>query len=279
MPETQKTWFITGASTGLGEALATHLLTKGDRVAATFRKPEQAEEFTQKAQGQSLGVLADMSNAEQIKAAVQQAINTFGHLDVVVNNAGYGSLGSIEEISEEETQRQFDVNVFGPLRVVRAVLPHLRAQRSGNILNVTSVGGFIGMAHAGIYNGSKFALEGLGESLAAQLKPLGIHVTNVEPGPFRTNWAGASATYTETKIDDYAATVGEGLKASLGRDGNQKGDPTKAAEAMYQLVRLDNPPPVHLLLGGFAYQMVRDKFQALTKEIDDFAYLGEPTDF
>jgi NAD(P)-dependent dehydrogenase (short-subunit alcohol dehydrogenase family) len=278
MPETQKTWFITGASTGLGEALATHLLTKGDRVAATFRKPEQAEEFTQKAQGQSLGVLADMSNAEKIKAAVQQAIDTFGHLDVVVNNAGYGSLGSIEEISEEETQRQFDVNVFGPLRVVRAVLPHLRAQKSGNILNVTSVGGFIGMAHAGIYNGSKFALEGLGESLAAQLKPLGIHVTNVEPGPFRTNWAGASATYTETKIDDYAATVGEGLKASLGRDGNQKGDPTKAAEAMCQLVRLDNPP-VHLLLGGFAYQMVRDKFQALTKEIDDFAYLGEPTDF
>jgi NAD(P)-dependent dehydrogenase (short-subunit alcohol dehydrogenase family) len=134
------------------------------------------------------------------------------------------------------------------------------------------------MAHAGIYNGSKFALEGLGESMAAQLKPLGIHVTNVEPGPFRTKWAGASATYTENKIADYASTVGEGLKASLGRDGNQAGDPVKAAEAMYQLVRLPNPP-VHLLLGGFAYQMTRQKLQATLKEIDDFAYLGEPTDF
>jgi NAD(P)-dependent dehydrogenase (short-subunit alcohol dehydrogenase family) len=274
----QKTWFVTGASTGLGEALASLLLAKGDRVAATFRQPAQVAEFTSKQPGQSLGVLADMSNAAQIAAAVQQAIDTFGRLDVVVNNAGYGSLGSIEEITEEETQRQFDVNVFGPLRVIRAALPHLRAQKSGHILNVTSVGGLVGLAHAGIYNGSKFALEGLGESLAAQLKPLGIHVTNVEPGPFRTKWAGPSATYTESKIADYAPSVGEGLKASLSRDGNQAGDPVRAAEAMYQLVRLPSPP-VHLLLGGFAYKMVRDKLQAVLKEIDDFAYLGEPTDF
>jgi NAD(P)-dependent dehydrogenase (short-subunit alcohol dehydrogenase family) len=136
MAETQKNWFITGASTGLGEALATLLLEKGDRVVATFRKPEQVEAFSQKVTGQSLGVLADMINAEQVATAVQQAIDAFGRLDVVVNNAGYGSLGSIEEISEEEVQRQFDVNVFGPLRVVRAVLPHLRAQKSGHFLNV-----------------------------------------------------------------------------------------------------------------------------------------------
>ncbi|MGI4874999.1 MAG: oxidoreductase [Janthinobacterium lividum] len=278
MSDTPKTWFITGASTGLGEALATHLLSKGERVAATFRQPAQADAFTQQAPGQSLGVLADMSSASQITAAVQQALATFGRLDVVVNNAGYGSLGSIEEITEAETQRQFDVNVFGPLRVIRAVLPQLRAQRSGHILNVTSVGGIIGLAHAGIYNGSKFALEGLGESLAAQLKPLGIHVTNVEPGPFRTKWAGASATYTETKIADYAPSVGAGLTASLGRDGNQAGDPLKAAEAMYQLVRLPQPPQ-HLLLGAFAYRLVREKLQGMLKEIDDFAYLGEPTDF
>lgn len=280
MPNTQnqKTWFITGASTGLGEALATLLLAKGERVAATFRQPAQVEEFTNKKPGHSLGVLADMTNAEQVKTAVQQAIDTFGYLDVVVNNAGYGSLGSIEEITEEETQRQFDVNVFGPLRVVRAALPHMRARKSGNILNVTSVGGLLGLAHAGIYNGSKFALEGLGESLAAQLTPLGIHVTNVEPGPFRTKWAGESATYSETKLDDYAATVGVGLKNSLGRDGNQAGDPVKAAQAMYDLVRLPQPP-VHLLLGAFAYKMVRDKFAAISKEIDDFAYLGEPTDY
>jgi NAD(P)-dependent dehydrogenase (short-subunit alcohol dehydrogenase family) len=278
MSDTQKTWFITGASTGLGEALATLLLDKGERVVATFRQSPQVEAFTKKEPGHSLGVLVDMTDAAQIAEGVQYAIDTFGHLDVVVNNAGYGSLGSIEEISEAETQRQFDVNLFGPLRLIRAVLPHLRARKAGHILNVTSVGGLIGMAHAGLYNSSKFALEGLGESLAAQLKPLGIYVTNVEPGPFRTEWAGPSATYTENKIADYADTVGVGLKASLGRNGNQAGDPVKAAEAMYQLVRLP-APPVHLLLGGFAYKMVRQHLQDLAKEIDDFAYLGEPTDF
>ncbi|RZK35525.1 MAG: SDR family NAD(P)-dependent oxidoreductase [Hymenobacter sp.] len=278
MPKDQKTWFISGASTGLGEALATLLLDKGERVVATFRKSEQVQAFTQRVRGRSLGVLVDVTDETQIQGAVQHAINEFGYLDVVVNNAGYGSLGSIEEITEQETERQFDINVFGPLRIIRAVLPHLRQRKTGHILNITSVGGLLGLAHAGIYNGSKFALEGLGESLAAQLKPLGIHVTNVEPGPFRTKWAGESATYTDTKIADYQPTVGEGLKASLGRDGNQKGDPIKAAEAMYQLVRLPKPP-VHLLLGGFAYQLVREKLQNMLKEIDDFAYLGEPTDF
>ena len=278
MAETHKTWFITGASTGLGEALAAMLLEKGDRVVATFRQPAQVAAFTQSAPGQRLGVLADVTHAAQIVAAVQQALVAFGHLDVVVNNAGYGSLGSIEEISEEETQRQFDVNVFGPLRLIRAVLPHLRARRAGHLLNITSMGGLLGLAHSGIYNGSKFALEGLGESLALQLAPLGIHVTNVEPGPFRTQWAGASATYLEPQLADYVPTVGEGLKASRGRDGHQVGDPAKAAEALYQLVRLPHPP-VHLLLGGSAYRMARQKFQAMLKEIEDFAYLGEPTDF
>ncbi len=278
MPDTQKTWFITGASTGLGEALASLLLDKGERVVGTFRQSPQVEEFTKRKPGHSLGVLVDVTDAAQIQGAVAHAIAAFGHLDVVVNNAGYGSLGSIEEITEAETIRQFNVNMMGPLRVLRAVLPHLRERKAGHILHITSVGGFIGMAHAGIYNASKFALEGLGESLAAQLAPLGIHVTNVEPGPFRTKWAGESATYTEVKIADYDATVGAGLTASLGRDGNQTGDPVKAAEAMYRLVRLPQPP-VHLLLGGFAYKLVREKLQNLLKEIDDFAYLGEPTDF
>ena len=278
MPDTPKTWFITGASTGLGGALATLLLAKGERVAATFRQPEQVAEFTQKQPGQSLGLLVDVTNAAEIQAGVQQAIDTFGHLDVVVNNAGYGSLGSIEEIPDAEVQRQFDVNLFGPLHLIRAVLPHLRERKSGHILNITSVGGLLGTAHGGIYCSSKFALEGLGESLAAQLKPLGIHVTNVEPGPFRTDWAGGSATYTDTQLADYAPTVGEGLKASRSRDGSQKGDPAKAAEAMYQLVRLPQPP-MNLLLGDFAYQLVRQKLQQMLKEIDDFAWLGKPTDF
>ncbi|QDA60824.1 oxidoreductase [Hymenobacter jejuensis] len=278
MATDSKVWFITGASSGFGEALTQVLLEKGDRVVATFRKPEQAEEFTKNAKGNGRGVVADVTNPAQVKTAVQEALDAFGHLDVVVNNAGYGSLGSIEEISEEETQRQFDVNVFGPLRVLRAVLPHLRERKTGHILNITSVGGLIGLAHAGIYNGSKFALEGIGEALAAQVGPLGIHVTNVEPGPFRTNWAGGSATYTPNTIADYESTVGEGLKASQARSGNQVGDPMKAAEAMYALVRLEKPP-VHLVLGGPAYQMARKKLQDITHEIEAFAHLGEPTDF
>lgn len=201
-------------------------------------------------------MLADVTHPTQLQEAVQLAISVFGCLDVVINNAGYGALGSIEEITEAETRRQFEVNLFGPLRLIRAVPPHLRAQRAGHVLNVTSVGGLIGLAHAGVYNSAKFALEGLGESLAAQLKPLGIHVTNVEPGPFRTRFAGDSATYTACAIADYAPTVGEGLKAQVGRDGHQVGDPAKAAEALYQLVRLDEPP-VHLLLGGPAYRLAR----------------------
>lgn len=276
--DSSKTWFITGASSGLGAALATFLLEKGESVAATFRQPAQAAAFSQRAGGHGCGLVADVADAAQVQQAVQAAVQTLGHLDVVVNNAGYGSLGSLEEITEAEVQRQFDVNVFGPLRLLRAVLPHLRARRAGHILNITSVGGLVGAAHAGIYNGSKFALEGLGESLAAQLAPLGIHVTNVEPGPFRTQWAGGGATYTESTIANYAATVGTGLAAAHGRDGQQAGDPRRAAAALYQLVRLPQPP-VHLPLGGYAYQAVRAKLQELRQEIDAFAYLGEPTDY
>lgn len=275
MAETHKTWFITGASTGLGEALAAVLVEKGDRVVATFRQPAQVAAFTQSAPGQRLGVLINVTHAAHLAAAVQQALAAFGHLDVVVNNAGYGSLGSIEEISEEETQRQYDVNVFGPLHLIRAVLPHLRAR---HLLNITSMGGLLGLLHSGIYNGSKFTFEGLGESLALQLAPLGIHVTNVEPRPFRMQLAGASATYLQPQLAEYVPTVGEGQKASRGCDGHQVGDPAKAAEALYQLVRLPHPP-VHLLLGGPANRMACQKFQAMLKDIEDFVYLGEPTDF
>ncbi len=272
-----KNWFITGASTGFGKELAAFCLHEGDGVVATFRRPEQAEAFTSLANGRGRGVVADVSNDGQVQQAVLDAITALGHLDVIVNNAGYGSLGAVETIGDAEVQRQFDVNVFGPLRVIRAVLPHLRARRSGHILNVTSIGGLQGMPAAGIYNGSKFALEGIGISLSRQLEPLGIHVTNIEPGPFRTEWAGPSATLTRSQLPDYAH-IDKNVDEMEGYSGTQVGDPVRAARAMFEVVRLPKPP-LHLPLGAMAYRVARAKYAATLQEFDDFEYLGLPTDF
>lgn len=275
---TVQIWFITGASTGFGEALATYALEQGDRVAATFRQPAQATHFTAEASGRAFGLVCDVTNEEQVKAAVEAAIAHFGHLDVVVNNAGYGSMGSIEEVTAEEVRRQFDVNVFGPLHVLRHVLPHLRGRRSGHILNITSIGGLRAFPGVGVYNGSKFALEGIGESLSLQLAPLGIHVTNVEPSGFRTKWAGESATFTEPKIEDYQATVGENMRAIQGYSGRQPGDPVRAAKAMFDLVRMENPP-LHLPLGKAAVKGAREKTAALAQELAQYAHIGDAADF
>lgn len=197
---------------------------------------------------------------------------------MVVNNAGYGSLGPIEEIEDEEVQRQFNINVFGPLRVIRAVLPHLRQRKSGHILNVTSLGGLTTFPSTGIYHGSKFALEGIGESLAQQVAPLGIHVTNIEPSSFRTDWAGRSATYTPVQIADYEPTVGKAQAAAQANSGKQPGDPERAAQAMFDLVRMANPP-LHLPLGKRAVQQALEKFTAIKAEIEQYAAIGIGADF
>ena len=273
-----QTWFITGASSGFGEALATHILEKGGRVAATFRKPEQAAEFTAKSAGRTLGVVCDVTNETQVKTAVADAIAHFNRLDVVVNNAGYGSMGSIEEVPAEEVQRQFDVNVFGALHVIRAVLPQLRQQGSGHVLNFTSIGGLKTFPGVGIYNASKFALEAIGESLSQQVGPLGIKVTNIEPSGFRTKWAGESATFAYTKIDDYQATVGENLRGIQSYSGRQPGDPVRAAKAMYEVVQLENPP-LHLPLGKAAVKGAREKFAGISKELEQYADMGDAADF
>jgi len=213
-----------------------------------------------------------------VQQAVADAIQALGHLDVIVNNAGYGSMGPIEEVPDEEVQRQFDINVFGPLRVLRAALPHLRARKSGHILNITSIGGLRAFPGVGIYNGSKFALEGIGESLAQQVGPLGIHVTNVEPSGFRTDWAGRSATYNEPAIEDYRPTAGQNLANIQKASGNQPGNPERAAQAMFDLVRMDNPP-LHLPLGKAAVKGALDKFATITKEVEQYAHIGNGADF
>lgn len=272
-----KNWFITGASTGFGKELADLCLREGDGVVATFRKAEQAEVFTAQANGRGLGVVADVTSEAQVQQAVADGLAAVGHFDVVVNNAGYGSLGAVEAIGDDEVRRQFDVNVFGPLRVLRAVLPSMRARRSGHILNITSIGGLQGMPAAGIYNGSKFALEGIGISLARQLEPLGIRVTNIEPGPFRTEWAGPSATHTRSGEADYAH-IDKNVDEIEVYSGTQVGDPVRAARAMFDVVRLEKPP-IHLPLGAMAYRVARAKYKATLDEFDAFEYLGLPTDF
>ena len=279
MPDsTPQTWFITGASSGFGEALADCVLAQGGRVVATFRKAGQATEFTAKDAARTLGVVCDVTNEPQVKTAVADAIARFGRLDVVVNNAGYGSLGSIEEVPAEEVHRQFDVNVFGALHVLRAVLPQLRQQRSGHVLNITSIGGLKTFPGVGVYNASKFALEAIGESLSQQVGPLGIKVTNIEPSGFRTKWAGESATFAETHIDDYQATVGENLRGIQSYSGRQPGDPARAAKAMYDVAQLENPP-LHLPLGKAAVKGAREKFAALAQELAQYEAMGDAADF
>jgi NAD(P)-dependent dehydrogenase (short-subunit alcohol dehydrogenase family) len=278
MATNNKNWFITGASTGFGKELAEYCLSKGDKVAATFRKQEQADEFTKKAGANGRGLICEVTDEQQVKQAIADAIEALGHLDVVVNNAGYGSLGSIEEIDAEEVHRQFNVNVFGPLHVLRAVLPHLRERKSGHVLNITSIGGLKTFPGVGVYNASKFALEAIGESLAQQVKPLGIKVTNIEPSGFRTEWAGGSASYVDTKIEEYRATVGENLKGIQSYSGKQPGDPQRAAQIMFDVVREENPP-LHLPLGKAAVKGARDKFTALVQELESVAQLGDSADF
>lgn len=273
-----KVWFITGCSTGFGRELAQVAAEKGDQVVGTLRQQSQIQEFEALAPGQLTGVLLDVTHPEQVRQGVQAAIDQHGRIDVLVNNAGYGSLGPIEAADEEEMKRQFDVNVFGQVRMLKAVLPHMRKQRSGHVLNVTSIAGLNGFPGVGIYNGSKFALEGIGEALAHEVKPLGIKVTNVEPGPFRTDWAGRSATFYETDIEDYADTAIKNMNAIAGVSGNQVGSPRKGAKAMYALTELSEPP-VHLPLGGAAYKRARIKFNGILKEIDDYEHLGLPTDY
>ncbi|MGI9542533.1 MAG: oxidoreductase [Cyclobacteriaceae bacterium] len=273
-----KVWFITGCSTGLGLELAKVAVAKGDKVVGTLRQEGQIAAFEQIGPGQAKGVLLDVTNQDQVAAGVQQAIDAFGQIDVLVNNAGYGLMGSVEEISDAEAKQQFEVNVFGVLNVIRKVLPIMRKQRSGHILNITSIAGLQGYPGVGIYNGSKFALEGIGEALAKEVAHLGIKVTNVEPGPFRTDWGGRSATYVKSDIEDYADSAAKNMEAISGVSGKQIGDPAKAGEAMYRLTQLDKAP-MHLLLGGPANQRAKMKLAEFLKEIDEYEHIGLSTDY
>ena len=275
--ETQKVWFITGSSTGFGRELVEALLAQGQKVIATARKPEKLKVLKME-YPDLLGTLElDVTNPEQVRSAVSQAVDCFGGIDVLVNNAGYGLQSAVEEATDAQIRYQFEVNLFGALDVMRAVLPVMREQRSGHIMNVSSVGGFSGFASFGIYNGTKFGLEGVSEALALEAEHLGIKVTIIEPGAFRTDWAGRSMIKS-APIADYHETSGAIRQWTSDIDGNQQGDPALGARAIIKAGLSENPP-LRLVLGKDALDRIRQKIYTMSDELNRWEEVSVNTAF
>jgi NADP-dependent 3-hydroxy acid dehydrogenase YdfG len=274
----QRVWFITGASTGFGRLLAEQTLRAGHKVVATARKPEQIANLSHDYADRCLVLPLDVTNQTQVNSAVTETLAKFGRVDVLVNNAGYGVAGAIEEVSAAEFLPMFETNIFGLLRVTRAFLPQFRKQHSGHILNLSSIGGVVAGPGIGFYNATKFAVEGISEALAAELAPLGIRVTIIEPGPFRTDFLGRSGVVAKTRIPDYDSTAGNMRKYFAENDGKQRGDPLRAVEAMMQVVESPEPP-LRLLLGVSALQRLRAKFDNWQKEIAAWEQVTVGADF
>jgi NAD(P)-dependent dehydrogenase (short-subunit alcohol dehydrogenase family) len=258
-------WFITGCSTGFGRELARELLRRGKRVVVTARDKSKVEDLATDG-ANSLALALDVTNPAQVRAAVQAAEQKFGTIDVLVNNAGYGYLAAIEEGEDAEIRAMFEVNVFGLADTIRVVLPGMRRAGQGHIVNITSVGGLVGNAASGYYAATKFAVEGLSEGLAKEVAPLGIKVLAVEPGPFRTDWAGRSLKQTANIIEAYDATAGARRRQISSYSGQQPGDPVRAAQAIIDVVESPNPPG-HLVLGKPGLNVVRQKLDTLQAEI------------
>lgn len=275
--KTQKTWFITGASRGLGLEITKAVLAAGNKVVATVRsKPEV---IASELNNDNLYVISlDVTDEIQVGEAVKQAVAKFGKIDVLVNNAGFGLLGAIEEATDADIRHMYDTNVFGVLNVLRHMLPILRKQRSGHIINITSVGGLTGSAGWGLYNSTKFAVEGISEALSKELAPLNIFVTAVEPGYFRTNFLDNSSLNTiPNSIDDYRDTVGKMQTAAVERNNKQPGDPKKLAEALLTITQVEKPP-VHLPLGKDALSSYLAKTANFQLDIDTWYELITGTD-
>ncbi|MFP3583797.1 oxidoreductase [Paraburkholderia sp. SIMBA_055] len=260
-------WLITGCSTGFGRELAKLVLERGWRAVVTARDASKVKDIAEPHGERALVLPLDVTNRAQIAEVVAQAKQRFGRIDALVNNAGYGYLAAIEEGEDAEVRAMFETNVFGLVDITKAVLPVMREQRSGLIVNVSSIGGLASFAATGYYHATKYAVEGLSETLATEVKPLGIDVLIVEPGPFRTNWAGASMKQSATVIDDYAATAGERRKQTEARSGNQAGDPVRAAQAIIDAA-LSDKPPLRLLLGKTALELARKKLDFMRGDFD-----------
>ncbi|HWU67858.1 MAG TPA: oxidoreductase [Stenotrophobium sp.] len=273
-----KIWLITGCSRGLGRALAEAVVASGARLIATARDAHTLDALEKLAPDRVQTLSMDVNDEAEVRAGVTRAVAAFGRVDVLVNNAGYGLLGAVEEVSDSEARAQMETNVFGALRVTRALLPYLREQGGGHILNISSVAGIVSTPGLGLYNASKYALEGYSEALALELAPMGIRVTIVEPGPFRTDWAGSSMAQAARTLDAYDATAGATARLLKSYSGRQPGDPEKAAAAMLKVVESDKPP-LRLPLGEMAVTRIRSKLAAQLAELDAWEKVALDTAF
>ncbi len=275
---TTKLFFITGVSSGLGQALAQEALTAGHRVVGTVRQDRARQDFERAAPDRATAKLLDVTDEAGILKVVAEVEAEVGPIDVLVNNAGYGHEGLVEESSLAELRTQFEVNVFAPVALIKAVLPYMRQRRRGHIINITSMGGLMTFPGIAYYNGSKFALEGISGALQKEVKSFGVAVTAVEPGMFRTDWAGRSMVRSNRSIADYDAVFGPIREARLARSGKQPGDPVKAARAILALVESPSPPS-HLMLGPDALEHVRAAREAFDAETSEWEALSKSTNF
>lgn len=273
-----RVWLITGASSGLGSALATAALHRGDTVIGTFRSHAQSAVFEQNGLGRAFGCEVDLAIGSSIAPSLASTIRRAGgRLDVVVNAAGYGLQGAVEEVSETQIRHIMETNFYGSLTVIRAVLPLLRARGAGHIVNISSVAGFVGRPGFGLYCASKFALEGLSESLRLELVPFGIKVTIIEPGAFRTRWA-STAVLGESRIPEYSPTT-DAVRSTLRKSsGEQRGDPDRAATAIISCVDSDDPP-LRLVIGPDAFRSITDHVASIAAELLEWQEVAESTDF
>ena len=260
-------WFITGCSTGFGRELAMAVLAAGHQAAVTARDPKRVEDIVAAHRDRAIPLALEVTDPTQVTESVRRAEEHFGRIDVLVNNAGIGYFAAVEESDEAEVRRMFEINFWGLAHMTDAVLPGMRKRRSGHIVNISSVGGLVGIPSVGYYNATKFAVEGLSEALAKEVAPLGIKVTIVEPSGFRTDWAGRSAKDASTEISDYASTAGAMRRQVRDLSGKQAGDPRRAANAIIEAVT-SSDPPLHLLLGQDALTWTQAKLEALNRDID-----------
>ncbi len=272
-----KVWLLTGCSSGFGKIFAEKLIANNQKVIVTARNIENLRSLSQTRPSNALFLTLDVTNQSHIETVVAQAIDRFGRIDVLVNNAGYGLLGALEECSPESIQRQFDTNVFGLMHITQAVLPFMRKQKSGYIMNLSSTAGLTGTAGFGMYNASKFAVEGLSEALALEVAHLGIKVTLIEPGPFRTDFAGRSGEITAS-MADYAPSVGISRQYIADINGKQPGDPEKAVDAMIELAN-DPSPPLRVLLGSIALGRLDQKIEQLVKTRKETESIARSCDY
>ncbi|MBC7425911.1 MAG: SDR family NAD(P)-dependent oxidoreductase [Bacteroidia bacterium] len=274
----EKVWLITGCSTGFGSELSKYILEKGGKVGVGSRNTDDVKDIVSGHEVNAIALKLDVTKQDEIADSVAKTIEKFGRIDVLVNNAGIGYFGAIEESEDDEVRRMFEINVFGLGNMTKAVLPQMRSQKSGHILNVASIGGLVGFPGVGYYNATKFAVDGFSEALSREVAQLGIKVTIIAPSGFRTDWAGRSANNSKIEIDDYKNSAGMNKNNIRNNSGKQAGDPVRAATAIYKAVESEHPP-LRLLLGAAALAGARLKLDALKKDFDEWAETSIGADF